>query len=85
MDLIQLLDLVANNYVAILQVFGITGTAVSTTASVISKYLPDTIKKDTTILGIRVGKIRGFYNPFMYLVNKIGFNTGKASNHPKAQ
>lgn len=82
MELTNLLDLVANNYQAILASFGIVGASVSTTASLISKYFPDTIVKETKLLGIRFGAIRGFYNPFMYLVNKIAFNSGKASNKP---
>ena len=85
MDIHLMIELIANNYQAILATCGIGGASISTACSFISKYLPDTIKKETEFLGVRLGAIRGFYNPFMSLVNAIAFNSGKASNSPKAQ
>jgi len=65
---------------------GLAGyTTLCTICSALSKLLPDSIDKDTRLLGMRVGKIRGFYNPGMKYVNKVAFNSGKAANNPNAQ
>lgn len=75
-----------SNTTVLISILGVAGyTTLSTICSGISKVLPDNIEKDTKLLGLKIGKIRGFYNPFMKVVNKIALNTGKAANNPNVQ
>lgn len=64
---------------------GAAYTSLCTFCSVLSRYLPDTINKESKVLGIRVGRSRGIYNRIMKFVNKVAFNTGKATNNPEVQ
>ena len=60
-------------------------TTLTTICSGLSTFMPDVLTKESKFLGIRFGAIRGIYNPFMKVVNKIALNTGKAANNPSVQ
>tara|TARA_Y100000590_G_C15742063_1_gene1020601 strand:- start:152 stop:406 length:255 start_codon:yes stop_codon:yes gene_type:complete len=65
---------------------GLAGyTTLCTVCSALSKLMPDTITKDSTLLGMRIGKLRCPYNKTMKFINKVALNTGKATNNPEVQ